>query len=107
MDGYLTRLPLLGGLILRTTSSDGLGGLPVVWPEGLVGMDVPTLVVVGMLLTAVGAFLARLVGCLGWVNYGRHSRCLCGRKELFKHGHHVFCHSGIGHQTESWWSISV
>ena len=33
MDLYLTRLPLLFGLILRTPSSDSLDGLPVLRPE--------------------------------------------------------------------------
>jgi hypothetical protein len=90
MDFYLTRLPLLGGLILRTPSSDGLGGLPVRRPESLVGVKFPTLLVFGMFLAAVGAFLAGLTGCLGWGSNNRHSRCLCGGKELLKHGHHVF-----------------
>ena len=65
MDFYLTRLPLLGGLILRTPSSDGLGGLPVRRPERLVGVKFPTLVVVGMLLAAVGAFGAGGVSTTG------------------------------------------
>jgi hypothetical protein len=89
MDFYLTRLPLLGGLILRTLSSNGLGGLPVCRPEGFVGVKFPALVVLGMLLAAVGAFLSRLTRYLGWVDDGRRSsRCFCGGKELFKHCHH-------------------
>ncbi len=83
MDLYLTRLPLLGGLILRTSSSDGLGGLPVRRPEGFVGIKFPALVVLGVLLAAVGAFLSRLTRCLGWVEDGRRSsRCLCGGKSF-------------------------
>ncbi len=89
MDFYLTRLPLLGGLILRTLSSNSLGGLPVRRPEGFAGVKFPALVVLGVLLAAVGAFLSRLTRCLGWVDDGRHSsRCLCGGKELFEHRHH-------------------
>ena len=65
MDFYLTRLPLLGGLILQAQSSEGLDGLPVLQPESLVGFEFPALLVVGMFLTAVGAFLAGLTGCLG------------------------------------------
>lgn len=81
MDFYLTRLPLLGGLILRTPSSDGLGGLPVRRPERLVGVKFPTLVMVGMLLAAVGAFGARLtgrLGRLGWSVNDGHDGCLSG-----------------------------
>ncbi len=89
MDLYLTRLPLLGGLILWTPSSNGLGGLPVCRPEGLGGIQFPALVVIGMLLAAVGAFLSELAKCLGWVDNGRRSRCVCGGKELFEHRHHV------------------
>ena len=58
-------MPLLGGLILRTPSSDGLGGLPVRRPEGFVGVKFPALVVIGMLLAAVRAFRPRLAGFLG------------------------------------------
>ena len=65
MDLYLTRLPLLGGLILQTPSSNGLGGLPVRRPEGFVGVQFPALVVIGVLLAAVGAFLLGLARCLG------------------------------------------
>ena len=90
MDFYLTRLPLLGGLILQAQSSEGLDGLPVLQPESLVGFEFPALLVVGMFRAAVGAFLAGLTGCLGWVNNGRRSRCLCRGKELLEHGHHVF-----------------
>jgi hypothetical protein len=90
MDFYLTRLPpLLGGLILRTSSSNGLGGLPVCRPEGFVGVKFSALVVLGVLLAAVGAFFSRLTRCLGWVDDGRcSSRCLCRGKEFFKHRHH-------------------
>jgi hypothetical protein len=104
MDFYLTRLPLLGGLILQTSSSDGLGGLPVLWPEGFVGIKFPALVVLGVFLAAVGAFLSGLTRCLGWVDHGRRSsRCVCGGKELFKHRHHclhllrIFCLEHIRH----------
>ena len=90
MDFYLARLPLLSGLILRTPPSNGLGGLPVLWPESLVGLEFPTLLVVGMFLAAVGAVLAGLTGCLGWGNNNRRSRCLYQGKEFLKHGHHVF-----------------
>jgi hypothetical protein len=90
MDFYLTWLPLLGGFILWTPSNDGLGGLPACRPESLVGVEFPTLLVFGMFLAAVGAFLAGLAGCLGWGSNNRHSRCLCRGKELLKHGHHVF-----------------
>ena len=89
MDLYLTRLPLPGGLIIRAPSSDGLGGLPVCWPEGLVGVKLPALLMVCMFLAAVGAFLAGLTGHLGWIDDG-HSRCLCRGNELLEHGHHVF-----------------
>ena len=81
MDFYLTRLPLLGGLILRTPSSDGLGGLPVRRPESFVGVKFPTLVMVGMLLAAVGAFgvrLTRRLGCLGWIVDDGRDGCLSG-----------------------------
>ncbi len=54
MDLYLTRLPLLGGLVLWTPSSDGLGGLPVNRPEGFVGVQFPALVVIGVLLASGG-----------------------------------------------------
>ena len=43
MDLYLTRLPLLGGLILQIPSSNGLGGLPVRRPNGFVGVKFPAL----------------------------------------------------------------
>ena len=81
MDFYLTRLPLLGGLILRTPSSDGLDGLPVRRPERFVGVKFPTLVMVDMLLAAVGALRARLtgrLGLLGWIVNDRHDGCLSG-----------------------------
>jgi hypothetical protein len=90
MDFYLAWLPLLDGLILRMPSSDGLCGLPVLWPECLVGLEFPTLLVVGMFLAAVGAVLAGLTGCLGWGNDDRCSGCLYRGKELLKHSHHVF-----------------
>ena len=90
MDFYLARLPLLGGLILRTPSSNGLGGLPVLQPDSLVGLEFPALLVVGMFLATVGAVLAGLTGCLGWGNNDGCSRCLYGGKELLKHGHHIF-----------------
>jgi len=48
MDFNLNRLPLLCGLILRTPSSDGLGGLPVRRPEGFVGVKFPALVMIGI-----------------------------------------------------------
>ena len=90
MGFYLTRLPLLGGLILWTLSSDGFGGLSVLRPESLVGLEFPTLLVVGMFFAAVGAVLAMLTGCLGWGNNDRRSRRLYGGKELLKHDHHFF-----------------
>ena len=89
MDFDLTRLPLLGGLILRTPSSDGLVGLPILRAEFFVGIKFPTLVVFSMLLAAVGAFDSRLtgrLGCLGWSAGGRRH----GGEELLEHGHHVF-----------------
>ncbi len=89
MDLYLTRLPLLSGLILQAPASNGLGGLPVRRPEGLVGVKFPALLMVCMSLAAVGAFLAGLMERLGWIDDGR-SRCLCGSKKLLEHGHHVF-----------------
>ncbi len=91
MDLYLTRLPLLGGLIIRTLSSNGLGGFPICQPEGFVGVQFPALVVIDMLLVAVGAFRAGLTRCLGWIDDEERNRCLCrGRgKELLEHRHHV------------------
>ena len=54
MDFYFTRLPLLGGLILRTPPS-ALRGLPVRRPAILVGLKFLAFVMVRMLLLAVGA----------------------------------------------------
>ncbi len=67
MDLYLTQLPLLGGLILRTPSSDDLGGFPICWPEGFVGVQFPAFVMIDVLLVAVGAFRVGLTRCFGWV----------------------------------------
>ncbi len=64
MDFYLTRLPLLGGLILRTPSSESLGGFPIRRPEGFVGVQFPALVVIDVLLVAVATFRAGLARCL-------------------------------------------
>ena len=89
MDLYLTRLPLLGRLILRTSSSDSLGGLPILRPAGLVGFQFPALVVLGVFLAAVGTFRSRLARCLGCVGGGRRCRYVIGREELLKHRHHV------------------
>ncbi len=91
MDLYLTRLPLLGGLILRTPSSDGLGGFSICRPAGFVGVQFPALVMIDVFLVAVGTFRARLTRCLGWIDGGGCDRCLCrGRgKELFEHRHQV------------------
>ncbi len=65
MDFNLTRLPLLSGLILRAPSS-AFDGFPVYWPESLVSVEFPALVVVYMLLLAMGALVAGLTGCFGW-----------------------------------------
>ena len=80
MDLYLTRLPLLGGLILRTPSSDGLGGFSIGRPEGFVGVQFPALGVINVFLVAVGAFGARLTGHLGclWIVDGGRSGCVSG-----------------------------
>ena len=56
MDFNLTRLPLLSGLILRAPSS-AFDGFPVCWPESLVSVEFPALVVVYMLLLAMGALI--------------------------------------------------
>ena len=81
MDFYLTRLPLLGGLILRTPSRDGLGGFPICRPESFVGVQFPALVVIDVFLVAVGAFGAWLtgrLGRLGWSGNDGHDGCLSG-----------------------------
>ena len=54
MDFYFTRLPLFGGLILRTPTV-ALRGLPAGRPAILVGLKFPAFVMVCMLLLAVGA----------------------------------------------------
>jgi hypothetical protein len=88
MDFNLTRLPLLGGLILRTPSSEGLGGFPICRPEGFVGVQFPALVVIDVLLVAVAAFRAGLARCLGWIDNGGRNRCVVRCKELLEHHHH-------------------
>ncbi len=66
MDLYLTRLPMLGRLILRTPSSDSLGGLPVLPPEGFVGIQFLALVMIGVLLACSGG-ISFGVGEVPWV----------------------------------------
>ena len=69
MGFYFIRLPLFGGLILRTPSS-ALHGFPVCRPKFLVGLEFLEFFVVSMLLLAVGAFRKRFPGLAGLFGFG-------------------------------------
>ena len=78
MDFYFTRLPLFGGLILRTPSS-ALRGFPVQRPAIFVGLEFPSFIVVCMLLLVVGGLRLGLTWLAGWFGFGfagGHSRGL-------------------------------
>jgi hypothetical protein len=43
-----------------------------------------------MLLLAMGALVAGLMGCVGWGDGGGRDSCWHGGDEFLKHGHRVF-----------------
>ena len=70
MDFNLTWMSLLSGIIIRTPPSAS-GGFPICRPAILVGFELPSLIMVCMLLLAVGAFPMGLTACIGCDNGNR------------------------------------